>query len=314
MSDKISLRQAFGEELALLGEKYSKLQVVAAGTSNSDGSQLFGKKFSDRFWNVGISEPNAVALATGMAMAGNPVVIADMAIFYTMAYAQLITAARQTRIHLIVAASHTGLGVGQDGGSAQDITDIGRMRLIPGFTIATPWDGDMVRETLREMLGNPGLYYLRLNRSDLPLFSKAYGASREPLCSQTIKLSGQLGVTVVTYGDMVYPVLQAVPEYSGESDPVYVDLFGLTTVEPLKTEEIFRSLAATGRLLVVENHMAAGGVGEMLVSLALQAGLEFQFRLAALPREFGTSGKSEELFKLYGLDQGSLARQILSFS
>lgn len=307
---KISLREAFGQELAFQGEHYPDLYVVAAGTSNSDCSQAFGKKFPKRFFNVGINEPNGVALATGIAMEGKRVVMADMSIFLTMAYGQLITAARQGNIHLIIAASHTGVTVGADGGSAQDITDIARMRLIPGFTIVAPWDGDHTREVLRQMLAKKGLYYLRLNRGPLPLFTEKlvedfraqHPFGIEPPC---VIRQGR-ALTVVAVGDMVYPALQAAIEFDGQLDLNCIEVIGISVVEPFNPQTILESVEKTGRLVVVEDHMYVGGLSEQLPRVLVEEGILFRMRSVSLGRTFGTSGEPDELLKLYNLDQESL--------
>ncbi|MCX6785233.1 MAG: hypothetical protein NTZ18_00060 [Candidatus Komeilibacteria bacterium] len=309
--EKISLRDAFGQELALQGEQHPELYVFAAGTSNSDCSAKFGEKFPERFFNFGINEANMVAAATGVAMAGKIVVASDMSIFLTCAYAQLITAARQGKIHLIIAASHTGIGVGADGGSAQDITDIGRMRLIPGFTIVAPWDGDHVKTALKQMIANPGLYYLRLNRGPLPqftqeLYEQGWISQRFGLeLPRLLKCGGQL--TVVTYGDMVHPALQAAKKI----DPMFeqrIDVIGVSVIEPLDADEILSSVTSTERLIAVEDHMHVGGLSEQLPKILAEAGIHFRMRSVSLGRHFGTSGEPDELFKLYGLDEDSLIR------
>ncbi len=136
---KQSLRAAFGEALVEAGNKYEDLRVLDAGTKNSTYSEKFQRAFPDKFVTPGINEPGMLGLAAGMAMAGRRVVAADMSVFLHHAYAQIRAAARQGNdMHMIIAASHTGIAVGPDGGSAHDITDMARMRLDPNITVVTP--------------------------------------------------------------------------------------------------------------------------------------------------------------------------------
>ena len=63
-------RQAFGEALARLGEKHSDIVVLDADLSKSTKSEIFAKKFPDRFFEMGIAEANMIGTAAGLAFAG----------------------------------------------------------------------------------------------------------------------------------------------------------------------------------------------------------------------------------------------------
>ncbi|OGY90003.1 MAG: hypothetical protein A2927_01435 [Candidatus Komeilibacteria bacterium RIFCSPLOWO2_01_FULL_45_10] len=301
ITGKISLREAFGQELLAQGKIWPDLVVLDAGTSNSTYSQLFGQMFPNRFFNAGINELGMIGLATGMAMAGRRVVACDMSIFLQHAYAHLVTAARQGDIHLIVAATHTGVTVGADGGSAQDVTDIGRMRLIPNFTIVAPWDGNQTRLALRQMLEQPGLYYLRLNRPALPIFTSL----EDPFqIGRAYRLVEGNGLTLIAMGDIVHQAIEAA-EKVGESK---VEIIGVATVEPLDEQTILESAAKTGKVITLENHSLVGGLSEQIAGLLRASHLAVPLWPMALPREFGTSGEPEELLKLYQLDVDSVVR------
>ena len=81
------------------------------------------------------------------------------------------------------------------------------------------------------------------------------------------------------------------------------------TVKPIDRQTILKSANAThGRVLVVEDHYAEGGLGE-----AVMAGLADQtnIKIAHLAvREVARSGKSAELLAKYGIDAQSIVNAV----
>ena len=296
-----SLREAFGKALVEAGKRYPDLRVLDAGTKNSTTSELFQRAYPDRFYTPGINEPGMIGLATGMAMAGRRVVACDMSIFLHHAYAHLRCAARQGNgIHLIIATSHTGVTVGPDGGSAHDITDLARMRLIPNFIVVTPWDGTQVCRAVEVILEEKGYYYLRLNRPKIPVFLKESAPFE---IGRAYRLREGERVTIVALGDKVYTALTAA-EMLGEG---YADVIGVATLEPLDADTIIASAARTGRVVTVEDHMFVGGLFEAVAGLLAQR-QPTPMRRISLGRTFTTSGEPDELVRIYELDTEAVVR------
>lgn len=303
---KESLRVAFGTVLAAAGEQYPDLRVLDAGTKNSTSSLKFEEKYPDRFYSLGINEPGMMGMATGVAMANRRVVACDMSVFMHHAYAQIRALARQgSDIHFILATTHTGVSVGPDGGSAHDLTDLARMRLIPNFNVVTPWDGNHVRKIVEVILADKGYYYVRLNRPAIPIFTDE---NVEFEIGKAYRLSEGERVTIVAVGDKVYPALEAA-ESLGEG---YADVIGISTLEPLDSDTILKSAAKTGKVVTVEDHMRIGGLFESVAGV-LARHHPTPVKPIAVDRIFTESGDPEELLKLYGLDTDSITEQIRSF-
>jgi len=303
---KISLREAFGKSLVEAGERWDDLRVLDAGTKNSTYSQAFEKVYPDRFYTAGINEPGLIGLATGIAMAGRRVVAADMSVFLHHAYAQIRAAARQGQdLHLIIAATHTGIAVGPDGGSAHDITDMARMRLIPYMKVLTPWDGNQVRAALNMTLDVPGLYYLRLNRPPVPIFTKKSAPFE---LGRAYRLGVGEKVTIIAVGDKTFTALTATEEL-GEN---YADVIGISTLEPLDEKTILESAARTGKVVTVEDHMYLGGLYESVAGV-LARHRPTPMRRVALDRITTTSGQPDELARIYELDVQAIVETCRDF-
>ena len=296
-----SLREAFGKALVESGHRWDDMRVLDAGTKNSTTSQLFQQAFPDRFYTPGINEPGMIGLASGMAMAGKRVVACDMSVFLHHAYAHIRTAARQgDDQHFIIAASHTGIGVGPDGGSAHDTTDLARMRLIPNFTVITPWDGRHVHRIMEVILEKPGYYYIRLNRPKIPIFLK------EPVefeIGKAYRLAEGERVTIVAVGNKVYTALMAA-EQLGEG---YADVIGVATMEPLDSDTIIESASRTGRVVTVEDHQYIGGLFESVAGV-LALNRPTPMMRVSLDRKFTESGEPDELTELYEVGINAVVR------
>lgn len=294
-----SLREAFGEALVEFGGRYDDIRVLDAGTKNSTMSEGFQKAFPNRFYTAGINEPGMIGVATGLAMTGKRVIACDMSIFLQHAHAHLLTAARQKGgLHLIVAATHTGIAVGPDGGSAHDVTDIGRMRLIPDFTVIAPWDAVQVKQSLETALATPGFYYIRLNRPKVPIFRNP----SDPFeLGKAYRLTEGSQITIVASGDKVWTAIQ-VAEELGDN---VAEVIGVATFEPFDRETIVASAARTGRVVTIEDHLSQGGLFETVAGVLAE---EHPTRMqrVAVPRQFTTSGEPDELAKLYGIDKAAL--------
>ena len=72
-------RDAYGEVLSRLGETRKDLVVLDADLSSSTKTSSFGKKFPDRFFNIGIAEQNMIGIAAGLATTGKTVFASSFA-------------------------------------------------------------------------------------------------------------------------------------------------------------------------------------------------------------------------------------------
>ncbi len=301
-----SLREAFGEALVEAGKRYEDVRVLDAGTKNSTMSEGFQKAFPKRFYTAGINEPGMIGIATGLAMTGKRVVACDMSIFLQHAHAHMLTAARQKKgLHLIIAASHTGVAVGPDGGSAHDVTDIARMRLIPDFTVISPWDPRQVKKVLEVAMELPGYYYIRLNRPKVPIFLK------DPVSfeiGKAYRLMSGSQVTIIASGDKVWTAIQAAEEL-GEG---VAEVIGVATFEPFDREAIVASAVRTGRVVTIEDHISQGGLFEAVAGVLAEEH-PTKMRKLAVPRQFTTSGEPDELARLYEIDKIALIETCRKF-
>src|SRR5262245_45047131 len=160
-----SVREAFGQALAKLGEDDPAVVVLDGDVHNSTRTDFFAKKFPDRFFNVGIAESNLVSVAGGMASSGKRPWLASFAAFVMCnAYDQLRMSVAFPRLDVKVVGTHAGISIGEDGPSQMGIEDVSLACSLPGFTVVVPVDDYSMDMAVHALGRSNGPAYLRAGR------------------------------------------------------------------------------------------------------------------------------------------------------
>src|SRR6201994_4185694 len=160
-----SLREAFGKTLSALGDEFPKLVVLDADIAGGTGAHHFRKSHPQRFLQFGIAEQNMMAAAGGLAATGLIPVVTTFAVFCLRALEQARLSIAYSGRNAKIVASHPGLDVGPDGGSAQALEDLAAFRAIPGMTVISPADATEMALATRAILEFEGPVYMRTGRS-----------------------------------------------------------------------------------------------------------------------------------------------------
>src|SRR5581483_1953301 len=163
-----SLREAFGKALAEAGDTISNLVVLDADIAGGTGVHHFRKRHPERLIQFGIAEQNMMAAAGGMAAVGLIPVVTTFAVFCLRAIEQARLSLCYARRNAKIVASHPGLDVGPDGGSAQALEDLAAFRAIPGMTVISPADPVEMALATKAILDFKGPVYMRTGRSAAP--------------------------------------------------------------------------------------------------------------------------------------------------
>ncbi|MCD7993727.1 MAG: 1-deoxy-D-xylulose-5-phosphate synthase [Clostridia bacterium] len=129
-----SYTDVFSRKLCQLGEEHPELVAVTAAMPDGTGLAAFGKKFPDRFFDVGIAEAHAVTSAAGMAAAGLRPVVAVYSSFLQRAYDQVLHDVCIQNLPVLFAVDRAGL-VGSDGETHQGIFDYSFLTSIPNMSV-----------------------------------------------------------------------------------------------------------------------------------------------------------------------------------
>lgn len=299
-------REAFGEELALQGDVYPELVVVDGDVANSTRTELFGKKFPERFFNVGIAESNLVSVAAGLAVSGHIALASSFAAFLTCnAYDQIRMSIGFPRANVKLVGSHSGISIGEDGPSQMGIEDLALMTAVPGMTVLVPADANAARVLTRQMLAIDGPVYLRTGRPKVPTVYPDGGTQIQ--IGKAVQLREGSDATIIACGLMVAAALEAAAVLADEG--VSCRVLDMHTLKPVDQAAIVAASRETGHIVTAEEHLLNGGLGAMVARVvAREAPCRMGF--VGLDDTFAESGKADELLAKYGLTAGAIVAEV----
>src|SRR3954463_1974489 len=295
LGDLIATREAFGTALAKLGEADGRVVALDADVKNSTFSDRFEKVAPERFYQNFIAEQVMVGAAMGLAARGAIPFPSTFACFLTRA-ADFVRMAAISNVGIKLAGSHAGVSTGEDGPSQMALEDLAMYRAEPNYTVLYPSDAVSTERLLALMAYHPGPAYMRTSRPKTPVI---YG-NEETFTIGGLKVLRESAAdvaTVIGAGITVFEALKAFDQLKAAGTAIRV--IDLYSVQPVDRARLIAAGRATGgRLITVEDHYSAGGIGDAVAEAVADAGLTVH-RLAV--REIPRSGKPEELVDRFGI-------------
>jgi len=302
---KIATRDAYGEALLELGRSREDVVVLDADLSGSTKTKKFAKEFPKRFFNLGISEQDLVGTASGLSLAGKLPFASTFAVFETgRAWEQIRQTVCYSHLNVKLVATHSGITVGEDGASHQAVEDVTLMRVLPNMTVIVPADGNETKQVIHAIADYLGPVYVRLGRSKVPLVMPDDYAFRIGK-AYTFHLGKD--ATIIAMGIMVAMALEA--SETLKKNGLDVGVINMSTVKPLDTESVLRAAKKSGLIITAEEHSIIGGLGSAVAEFLSEIHPAKVVRIG-IKDDFGCSGPSSELLKLYGLTPGNIANTI----
>ena len=300
---QVATREAYGTALAKLGAVDPAVAVIDADTKNSTFAERFLAKHPERYLEAYIAEQNMVGVAVGLSAAGRTPFVSSFACFLTRAFDHIRMAAI-SRANLKLAGSHCGVSIGEDGPSQMGLEDLAMMRAVPHAVVLYPSDAVSTERLVEAMAATRGIHYLRLTRPKAPII---YGADEQfPVGgSKVVRQSANDRLTIVAAGVTLVEALGAHALLA--KDGIAVRVVDAYSVKPIDVEGLRAAARATGgKLMVVEDHYADGGLGDaVLNALSGEPVTVTKVAVDDLPR----SGKPAELLAMFGLDAASIAKR-----
>ncbi len=305
MADKMATRKAYGETLVELGAENPALVVMDADLSKSTMTAEFGKKYPERFFNMGIAEQNLYGAAAGLALSGKVVCASTFAMFAAgRAFEIIRNSIGYTRANVKICATHSGITVGEDGASHQTFEDIALMRTIPGMTVINPSDGVSAGKLIRQAVAFNGPCYVRLGRAAVPVF---YGEDSEITLGKGNLIRDGRDVTVIATGIMVSEAAAAAEKLA--EDGIDVRVIDMHTIKPLDEEIIIKAAEETGAIVTAEEHSVIGGLGSAVAEVVVR-NHPVKMSMVGQKDTYGESGKPDELKKKYGMTSDDIIKAV----
>jgi len=305
-----SMRDSYGETLARLGSENKNIVVIGADTTGSIKTSIFGQKFPERFFNVGIAEQNMISVAAGLAMAGKVSFASTYAVFAPgKCVDQMRNAIAYPEIDVKLVASHAGISVGPDGASHQELEDVATMRAIPHMKVMVPSDSISTAKIIEIASKTQGPFYVRIARPNTPTVYSKKEADDMETGGSTVFAEGT-DATIFACGLLLYESLVAARKLAAEHS-LSVGVVDLYSVKPVDGDTIIKYAKSTGHVVTAEEHNIIGGMGGAVAEI-LSENCPTPMKRVGTMDTFGESGEDKDLMVKYGLTANNIANKVLS--
>jgi transketolase len=307
LGSSVATRTAYGDALKALGAARPDVVALDGEVSNSTYAEKFAQAYPERYFEMYIAEQQMVAAAVGLSVRQWVPFASSFAAFFTRAF-DFIRMAAISQANLRLCGSHAGVSIGEDGPSQMALEDLAMMRAVHGSTVLYPSDPNQTAQLVAAMADRAGISFLRSTRQATPVI---YGPDERFTIggSRVVRQSSDDRVTIVAAGITVHEAQQACDTLRTEG--LSARLIDAYSVKPIDAAGLSEAVRATGgRLVVVEDHYAEGGLGEAVLAALAALGLDLNtLRLRHLAvRELPGSGKPRELLDAAGISARHIAQ------
>lgn len=293
-----------GRELTALAGQDERIVAITAAMKEGTGLIGFQEAHPQRFFDVGIAEEHACAMAAGMARQGLIPVFAVYSTFLQRAYDMLIHDIALQDLHVVLCVDRSGI-VGRDGETHQGAFDVAYLSSVPGMTVLSPSNfaemRSMLKKALYEIKGPVAIRYPRGGEGAFRKDGSAQGS--------TVLISGE-DLTIAAYGAQIHEALRAAEILKEKG--LSAEVVKLNVITPLKADVTLASLRKTGALLVAEECCESGCVGMEILSAAAAEHVPLKaVKLMNLGDGIVGHGSPAELKNMLGLDGEGIAAAAL---
>lgn len=307
--EQVPTRKGFGQGMAQAAETNKNIVGLSADLAESTGMSIFGDKFPERFVQVGVAEQNLVTVASGMAAMGKIPFCSSFAIFSPgRNWEQIRTTIAYNDRKVVIVGSHSGLSDGPDGGTHQALEDIGLMRMLPNMDVVNPCDALEAKRAAIALSKTKKPSYLRVGRVNVPIIT----TEETPFEVGKAEIfwlpeTGLAQVGIIVTGVLTSAAIFAAKEL--EAEGIKTKVMNLSSIKPIDANAIIALAKETKKIVTVEEHQVAGGMGSAVAEVLAQnypVAMEF----VGVKDQFGQTGQPDELMKHYSIDKDAIKKAV----
>ena len=261
-----STRIAFRDTLMEMAEEDKRIVLVCSDSALVVKAGAFQEKYPDRFFDVGITEQNAVCVAAGLASCGLIPFLVTYSGFITMrACEQIRTFVAYPDLNVKFVGANGGMAAGKrEGVTHQFFEDVGIVRTISGINIVVPADASQVQGAVRAAAKTEGPCFIRIGSGHDPVVTDDGGA---PFNFGKVRILKDFGndVAIFAMGFVVNRALEAASLLKKEG--INATVVDVHTLRPLDVASITAILQNTRAAVTVEDHNIIGGLGSAIAEV-----------------------------------------------
>jgi len=300
--------KVFGEAITQLAAEYPSLVAVTAAMPSGTGTNIFQKKWPERFFDVGIAEAHATTFAAGLATQGIRPVVAIYSTFLQRAYDSIIHDVAIQKLPVIFCMDRAGM-VGEDGQTHMGLYDIAYMLAVPHMTVTAPKDGAELIGLLRCALQHTdGPFALRYPRDKAPGEAPpAAEVAPIPYGSWEVLRKGK-DCALLAVGVMCQPAVAAAEALA--ADGLDVTVVNCRFLKPMDRELLETLAHEHKRLVTIEDGVVTNGFGASVAALMQIAAPDVRvIALGAPDRTFEHAPRAQQLAEV-GLTADGIAARV----
>lgn len=318
-ADKTDNRSAFGKALADIGKRNfndkdkNLIAVLDCDLATSVKTDSFAKECSCNFLQGGVQEHNTATIAGALSVEGVVTFFADFGVFGVDETYNQHRLNDINHTNLKVVCTHCGLDVGEDGKTHQCIDYIGVMKNLFGYKVIVPADPNQTDRAIRYIAKEKGNFVVIMGRSKL---SPILGEDKNPVFGENYKFRYGKADVLREGKDAAIIVCGAIAEKGVKASEslkqkgLSVKVLNISCPCDIDKEAV-KQAAKTGIIVTLEDHHKDTGLGSMVAQVLAEEALSVKFIKLGVDH-YGESGKPEELYKMFGMDEESIVKTILS--
>jgi 1-deoxy-D-xylulose-5-phosphate synthase len=303
--NELSFGDTMAVKLAKLAESNDKIVAVTAAMPHGTGLNIFGEKFPQRLFDVGIAEEHAVGFSAGLARQGLRPVVAVYSTFLQRAFDQIIHDVALQKLPVTFALDRAG-AVGEDGPTHHGVFDVGYLRMIPNMVCMAPKDKDELESMLEFALSADCPVSLRYPRGT----AYSLGITAPVVMGKAQTIYEGKDICIIALGTMVKPAMECCDIL--KQNGISAALINARFIKPLDEALLRRAAEDFEFIVTIEDGSLSGGFGSAVLEFFERENLFGKAKLFSLgfKDEFLPAATRLELFEMYGLNPAGLAGQI----
>ena len=279
-ADEVSYTKILGDTLCRLRENDSRICAITAGMTYNTGLLEFSEKYKDNFYDTGIAEQHAIAMAGGLAKGGLKPFVVIYSTFLQRGFDQIFHDICLQEVPVTICIDHAGL-TGEDGATHQGIYDLGFLRAMPGLTVLEPRDTEEFKRMLEYSVSIDKPVAIRYPKGSV---GAVEGEKPFEIPSWDY-VSRKDNGTVISFGTTISVAKKVAEEFSMS----VVDARSLKPLDEKVLEEI-----KDKRIYVIEDNASEGGLFEGILKYYSAKKIKADVFGFALKDDFVKVGNVEE--------------------
>ncbi|MBN2636301.1 MAG: transketolase family protein [Prolixibacteraceae bacterium] len=301
-------RKTFGEALAEAGMENENVVALSADSSSGSGMGEFHKIFPERHFEFGIMEQGIVGFSSGLATTGKIPVFAAIAPFVTARPFEMFrNDLGYMNQNVKIVGRCAGLTYDQLGSTHHSIDDVAIIRTIPGVTILNPGDPVTIKKAVHAMIKHVGPCYMKIGSPKMPVL---YPEDVDFELGKGIVIKEGTDVALIGTGTVLSKAVAAAELL--EEAGVSVRLIDMHTLKPIDKELILSTAREIGKIVTVEEHFVAGGLGSIVAEICSQE-QPVKMKMIGIGDFYASNGPYEELIGKYGLQPEQIKETVINF-